>query len=339
MKKTRGPDLRTVEGDHPAARPRSFAGRPIPAIFVNRISKTTKTMPTSKRRTPRRGQQLITTVPALFLIAILTVLGQGCSAREGSDAPTTGASLPLARHDKEGDAADRFQQPLVLCYHQIRDWAPSDSKADKTYILPIEPFKQQMRWLHDNGYRTLLPDQWESYMGSGTPLPPKTVLITFDDGTASQYLNALPELDRYGFKAVFFIMTVTLDKPKYLSRAQIHDLSEQGHLIGCHTWDHHSVTGYTATDWPLQLEKPRSQLEQITNRPVRYFAYPYGSWNEEAIVRLKAYGYLAAFQLSGHYDPQEKPYTVKRTLVDGHWDLPQFVKAIDSYQDNERERP
>ncbi|HEU4609714.1 MAG TPA: polysaccharide deacetylase family protein, partial [Chitinophagaceae bacterium] len=157
------------------------------------------------------------------------------------------------------------------------------------------------------------------------------LLLTFDDGTQSQYDNALPELDRYGYKALFFIMTITLNKPDFMSREEIRVLSEQGHLIGCHTWDHHDVRSYNATDWKIQLVKPVQVLEQITGKPVRCFAYPFGSWNSAAIIRLKEQGFLAAFQLGGHTDNAEPRFTIRRILVDGHWDTPQLLNVISAY--------
>jgi peptidoglycan/xylan/chitin deacetylase (PgdA/CDA1 family) len=59
-----------------------------------------------------------------------------------------------------------------------------------------------------------------------------------------------------------------------MSNQQVKSLSDDNFIIGCHTWDHHSVTGYASKDWQIQLEKPKQLLEQITRKPVKYFAYP-----------------------------------------------------------------
>ena len=47
----------------------------------------------------------------------------------------------------------------ILCYHQIRDWKPTDSKVSKDYIMPPADLKAELKMLHDSGYHTILPDQ------------------------------------------------------------------------------------------------------------------------------------------------------------------------------------
>lgn len=219
-------------------------------------------------------------------------------------------------------------QVPVLCYHQIRNWEIRDSRSERQYIVPVRIFAEHMRMLRDSGYHIVLPDQLAAYLQYGKTLPDKSVMLTFDDGTISQFDNALPLLDKYGFKATFFIMTVTLDKPGYLSREQIRMLATQGHAIGCHTWDHHKVTTYTEKDWTLQLTQPTLALEQLSGKPVHYFAYPYGVWNVAAIGNLRKQGYIAAFQLGGRRDADAPLFTIRRLIADGRWSGPQLATAI-----------
>ena len=104
-----------------------------------------------------------------------------------------------------------------------------------------------------------------------------------------------------------------------MSTQQVKALSDEGFIIGCHTWDHHNVTGYKNDDWKIQLEKPKQQLEQITGKPVDYFAYPYGIWNEVAAEQLKSYSYKAAFQLVDKHSALSPNYTIRRIIVNGIW--------------------
>ncbi|MFA6059155.1 MAG: polysaccharide deacetylase family protein [Taibaiella sp.] len=214
--------------------------------------------------------------------------------------------------------------PIVLCYHQIRDCDGNDSKAARPYIVPVSKFRTQMKFLYENGYHTILPNQLVNFYQQGEKLPDKPLLLTFDDGTISQYLNALPELEQYGFKATFFIMTVTIGRSGYMAGKDIRYLADNGHIIGCHTWDHHNVTQYKNNDWKIQLKKPTELLQKITGNPIEYFAYPYGAWNLSAIEYLKEGGYHAAFQLSGKKDKPASLYTIRRMIVDGNWSMKQF---------------
>ena len=231
------------------------------------------------------------------------------------------ASIPP---NKVADAATILSRPQVpiLCYHQIRDWRPKDSKSAKDYIIPVAAFKEQMQMLADSGYHTILPDQLYAYLTTGAPLPPKPIMLTFDDGDLDQYEVAAPELEKHGFKGAFFIMTVAIGrhgKQPYMDKAQIKDLSDRGHTIGAHTWDHHSVKKYQGDDWKIQLEEPKTKLEGILGKPVRYFAYPFGLWNKDALPELQKRGYVAAFTLATGRDEEMPLYTVRRIIAGGQW--------------------
>ncbi|SDD02404.1 polysaccharide deacetylase family protein [Niabella drilacis] len=221
-----------------------------------------------------------------------------------------------------------FYQPPVLCYHQVRNWQPSDAKADRSYIIPVMAFHEHMRILKDSGYHTILPGEWMAYLQRGVPPPRKSFMLTFDDGTLGQYENALPELDRYDFRAVFFIMTVSIDKSRYMTGLQLRHLAEEGHVIGCHTWDHHDVRFYKEADWRVELVQPGRLLEALTGRPVRYFAYPFGSWNKAAVQQLMNNNYELAFQLYGRVDPETPEFTVRRILVDGSWSGSRLINTV-----------
>lgn len=231
------------------------------------------------------------------------------------------ASIPAS---KIADAATILARPQVpiLCYHQIRDWRPKDSKSAKDYIIPTAAFREQMQMLADSGYHTILPDQLYAYLTTGAPLPSKPIMLTFDDGDLDQYETALPILDKHGFKGAFFIMTVAIGrrgKQPYMDKAQIKDLSDRGHLIGAHTWDHHNVKKYTGDDWRIQVEEPKAKLEAIIGKPVKYFAYPFGLWNKEALPELQKRGYVAAFSLADKRDDSMPLFTVRRIIAGGQW--------------------
>jgi peptidoglycan/xylan/chitin deacetylase (PgdA/CDA1 family) len=230
-------------------------------------------------------------------------------------------------HSSASDILGRKQIP-VLCYHQIRDWRPTDSKRSKDYIVPVGLFKEQIKMLADSGYHSISPDQLYDYLTKGVPLPQKPVMLTFDDTDLGQYTVAFPEMQKYGFKGVYFIMTVSLNRPNYMTRGEVKELSDAGNVIGSHTWDHHNVKQYRGNDWNLQIDKPTQQLASITGKPIRYFAYPFGLWNEQAIPELKKRDFKAAFQLITKRDEQEPLYTIRRIIVPGYWSLPTLRNAM-----------
>lgn len=230
-----------------------------------------------------------------------------------------------------GDAATimaRKEVP-ILCYHQIRDWTAADSKTSKEIIVPVALFKAQLKILADSGYHTILPDQLYRYLTTGAPLPPKPFMITYDDTDDDQFNIAYPEMNKYGFKGVYFIMTVSLNRPRYMTREQVKQLADAGNVVASHTWDHHMFTKYkTPEDWAIQVDKPKKQIEDITGKPADYFAYPYGLWNKEGIPELKKRGIKAAFILSTQRDPEEPLFTIRRMIASGNWSALGMYKSM-----------
>lgn len=239
----------------------------------------------------------------------------------------TAIAVSSIKPDKALNILEKKEVP-ILCYHQIRDWTAKDSKTAKDYIVPVAQFRDQMKMLADSGYHTILPDELYAYLNEGRSLPSKPIMLTFDDTDDDQYEIAAPEMKKYGFKGVFFIMTVSLGRPNYMTAAQVKELSDAGHVIGSHTWDHHNVKKYQGKDWEVQIEKPLAQLEKITGKPIRYFAYPFGLWNEAAIPQLKQRGFIAAFQLYAKRDEVDPLYTIRRIIVPGEWGPATLSKRI-----------
>ncbi|WP_210463463.1 polysaccharide deacetylase family protein [Rufibacter roseolus] len=237
-------------------------------------------------------------------------------------APAPSTQTTAAPTDTEPATASTIlarPQVPILCYHQIREWNSHDGKVGKDYIVKPHEFRAQMKMLADSGYHTILPDQLQDYLTKGTPLPSKPIMLTFDDTKLDQYTVAKPELDKYGFKGVFFIMTVSIGRPNYMTKEQIKELSDAGHVIGSHTYDHHNVKKYEGKDWITQIEKPTKQLEAITGKPIKYFAYPFGLWRPEAIPELKKRGFDAAYILATKRDPQDPLFTIRRIIASGYW--------------------
>ncbi|SEA21234.1 Polysaccharide deacetylase [Flavobacterium gillisiae] len=218
----------------------------------------------------------------------------------------------------------------ILCYHNIKNFDASAGPMTKVYSVKPADFAAQMKALSVAGYHTILPAQLYEYLVHDGPLPSKPIMITFDDTRGEQYSIGAAEMEKYGFKGVFFVMTVSINRPNYLSKEQIKELSDTGNVIAAHTWDHHMVTKYSGDDWNTQLVKPKAKLEEITGTPVSYFAYPFGLWNTAAIPEIKKSGYQMAFILSTKRDSIDPLYTIRRMIVSGTWNTEGMMKATES---------
>jgi peptidoglycan/xylan/chitin deacetylase (PgdA/CDA1 family) len=269
----------------------------------------------------------------LFFMALAFGFASCTTHESGTDisnAKTKAATTEPAPPKKMADLASilaRKEVP-VLCYHNIRNFRPGESDRMKSYTVTPQAFAEQMKALHDSGYQTISPDQLYDYLLFGGALPPKPVMISFDDTDLDQYTVGKTEMDKYGFKGVYFIMTISLNRPRYMSVEQVKNLSDSGHTIASHTWDHHMVTKYTGADWDSQFVKPKVKLEKIIGKPVEYFAYPFGLWNQQAVTELKSRGYKLAFILSTKRDSTEPLFTIRRMIVPGTWSTPGMLKAM-----------
>lgn len=249
---------------------------------------------------------------------------------EQKTATSTDNAVAVSSGSKADAAAilQRKQVP-VLCYHHIRPFKPGESERMKSYSVTPDAFAEQMKALHDSGYQTVLPDQLYEYLVYGKSLPAKPIMLTYDDTDEEQFSIGKTEMDKYGFKGVYFIMTISINRPRYMSKEQIKQLADEGHAVECHTWDHHMVTKYTQADWDTQIVATRRKIEGITGKPVRYFAYPFGIWNAASLPEVQQRSYQMAFCLSGKRDSTLPLYTVRRMIVPGTWSTSGMFKAMD----------
>jgi peptidoglycan/xylan/chitin deacetylase (PgdA/CDA1 family) len=245
-----------------------------------------------------------------------------------SAAPNAQAQEQDTKNLKPATAAEilaRKQVP-VLCYHHIRDVI----KSKYGYDVSINTFKDHMKTLHDSGYHSILPDQLYDYLVYGKALPEKPFMITYDDTDEEQFTIGKTEMDKYGFKGVYFIMTISIGKKNYMTKEQIKQLSDEGNTVACHTWDHHRADRYTGEDWKAQLDKPKKQIEDIIGKPVKDFAYPFGVWSPAGFPELKQRDIQLAFQLSTKRDSTQPLYTVRRIIVAPEFSGPGLIRGMNS---------
>lgn len=275
----------------------------------------------------------------LTLITAGAILLSSCQSKSQTDSSTGKDSTEKTTQTSENSKAAAIdvskikvadaktilarKQVPILCYHQVRNWKPTDGKVGKDYIVEIQNFKDQMKMLADSGYHTILPDQLYTYLNTGAPLPSKPIMLTFDDTDMDQFTVVRPTLEKLGYKAVYFIMTVSIGRKgkfvDYMTKEQIKQLSDEGNVIGSHTYDHKNFKKYAGKDWEEQLDKPTKKLEEITGKKMTEFAYPFGLWNAEGIPELKKRGFRMAFQLSTKRDEKDPLFTIRRIIASGYW--------------------
>jgi peptidoglycan/xylan/chitin deacetylase (PgdA/CDA1 family) len=229
---------------------------------------------------------------------------------------------------------DKLQQPVklaqkqeripVLMYHSI------DYEAGNELRIPKEKFREQMKYLKDNGFNTLSLDELYSHLTLGTELPQKPIVITLDDGYVDNYTNAYPVLKEFNQKAVVFMITKTVDTDyNYLTSEQIKEMDRNGMSIEPHTVNHPELDKLSYSQQKMELEESKKALEKLLGREMKYIAYPYGKYNNDTLKLAEELGYKMAFSTrSGLAEKSNGIYKLNRLYVSEKHTLEQFKSLV-----------
>lgn len=180
--------------------------------------------------------------------------------------------------------------------------------------------------------RTFLSGTATALAAVAAPLPPKTVVLSFDDAVASHATVVAPMLKHYNFPASFYVCEFPpdfADKTKYMTWEQIKGLHEQGFEIGNHTRTHAHVDKLSPSQLNAELVWVEDKLQSLgIPKPVS-FAYPSYKTSPGALGVLKSRGYqLARAGLERPYDPQrDDPLLIPSFTV--HTEAAPIIKAME----------
>jgi peptidoglycan/xylan/chitin deacetylase (PgdA/CDA1 family) len=182
----------------------------------------------------------------------------------------------------------------VLTYHCI------GYEKNNGLKVPEQQFKQQMKYIKDNGYSTITLDQLYEFIQENKPLPEKSVVITFDDGYVDNYQYAYPILKEFNLNATVFVLPNTIDKSKnYMTSSQLKELQANGIDIQSHTLVHEELTTLSYEKQLFSLKESKITLEKVLGKKVKYIAYPYAKYNNDTIKAAMNAGYTMGFILGG----------------------------------------
>ena len=199
----------------------------------------------------------------------------------------------------------------VLCYHRI-GIPPPGSGLKSLWVSP-EKFRSQIKYLADNGYKTLLFSEVSAAAASRAGLPEKAVLITFDDGYENNYTEAWPVLREFGAKGNIFVVFNTVGKanlwhnpatepwinmatPEMLDEMQKSGLVE----IGSHAMSHTRLDSLEPENAAWEIRESKKQLEKLLGVKICAFAYPYGAGADTPSLRgeVRKAGYSLDFSFT-----------------------------------------
>jgi peptidoglycan/xylan/chitin deacetylase (PgdA/CDA1 family) len=217
-------------------------------------------------------------------------------------------------------------------YHYVEPWPADAGTVRKNLTVRPEDFAAQMGYLHDQGYVTVSLYDLIYALTRGAPLPPKAVVLTFDDGYRSLLDYAAPVMEAYGYTGTVFVITELMDREfeQYLTWPQAERLYAQGWKIEPHTKTHEALAG---RDRDFQLYQMLGSIQTVQahiGALPRFFNYPAGKYDDTTLQLARELDLWGAVTVGfGRTHTFEARYTLDRVRVGGQDSLKQFVGLLE----------
>jgi peptidoglycan/xylan/chitin deacetylase (PgdA/CDA1 family) len=207
----------------------------------------------------------------------------------------TDTPIPTGEPELVWNPAGDVIAPILL-YHHI-----SNAYIGNRYYVTPATFRTQLQTLRDWGYTSITVSTLVDTLIHGGDLPPRPVVITFDDGNLDIYQYAFPIMHEMGFVGTFYIVANRLHSNDFVDANQLIEMINDGWEVGSHSMSHvdltldHSVARY-------EILQSRLTLEDALGVPINTLAYPYGKIDEFVANKTSEYGYQAGMGLGLNWE-------------------------------------
>ncbi len=265
-----------------------------------------------RRAAIRRRNALI--VAALASAVIGALLGSGAGGSTGGpSAPPKLARGGVGPPPDTGDLEPHKGPVPILMYHVIAS-PPPTAQLPQLFVEP-KTFTAQADWLARSGYKAVTLNQVYDAWFKGGKLPPKPIVLTFDDGYRGDYVFARRTLRRLHWPGDLNLLVGNLGGE--LSDRMVEQLVDDGWELDAHTISHLDLTTMTGSRLRREVFGSRQILKHRFDQPVNFFCYPAGKYNGSTIRAVRRAGYLGATtELPGEAS-RRRMYELHRIRVDG----------------------
>lgn len=238
------------------------------------------------------------------------------------------------------DSSQYAQKIPILTYHGL---CPEGVESKSSLTTPADHFEEEMKYLHDNGYRTLTPDEFYNWYKGIEDFPTKTVMITFDDGGYEVYYLAYPIIKKYNFAATLFcIGNKTLEttneydptsrKNDYVGMDVINKVRSEYPRFSfeSHTFDMHKRVDGKKPAAVFTYDQIMEDISKNERFGYSYLAYPWGKYSDPFKEALKDSNYKMAFAYRPFYYAlrTDDIYAVNRIKIGGRISLNTFADIV-----------
>ncbi len=211
----------------------------------------------------------------------------------------------------------------ILLYHHVTDLSPSP-----LYHVNVDAFREQMTWLRDNGYTTISISLLADALIKGAELPPRPVVVTFDDGHLDVFENAYPIMKELGQVGTLYLVSSWTNGSQLMQVDQVKEMIASGWEIGSHSKSHVNLT-LNHGSLVREVRGSKAELSEIYGVDVVSFAYPFGEQDEAARREVVNSRYKTAVGLlNSYHQGMSNLYLLWRIEVGNRATLDEFAQLL-----------
>ncbi len=221
----------------------------------------------------------------------------------------------------------------VLMYHYVGTLPEDPDPYRIELTVSAQRFREHIEYLVSQGYSSVSLYEVNEALLNGTPLPPKPIVLTFDDGYLDHYTNVFPILRQHSFTGTFFIITGYADQglPQYLSWPQIQEMARQGMSIEPHTKSHIDLRQRPREQLIYEIVGSIESIQAHTGQRGTVFAYPGGRYDQQTLSVIRETPVqLAVTTTHGAYLTTDNRYELPRLRISGEMSVTALAQLLRS---------
>ena len=202
----------------------------------------------------------------------------------------------------------------ILLYHLVGR-TPAAAAYPDLYVSR-RTFVAEMAYLDRHGFEAVsLADVFAYWRGA--PLPARPVVLTFDDGFASDVSVVRPILERLRWTATLDLVLSHYGHRWGLTHRSLRKLIRAGWEIASHSRTHPYLPGLSDRALKAEVAGSRRFLQKHFHIPVSFFAYPSGGYDARVVAAVRRAGYRGALTTEEGLARRDEPYRLDRICVAG----------------------
>lgn len=240
---------------------------------------------------------------------LLLLLGFSAAGCRSEPTPRAASTPHAARHYAVVHHVRNHHASIPILEYHVIGLQPLGSSLEGLYVPPDE-LRAQADWLERNGWHSVTLGQVARYWRHGVALPPRPVVLSFDDGYPGDWKYALPILRAHHFAGVLNLQIGNLVPMR------VRQLIHAGWEIDAHTFTHPDLRGVDSARLRREVTVSRRWLQRTFGIPVPAFCYPFGLYDARTVAEVRRAGYLVAeTERQGWASPAQGMLTLSRIRI------------------------